>query len=202
MKCRRQTRGEARRTQVLDAAEDCFLRHGFHGASMADISRASSMSAGHIYNYFENKEAIINAIVERNVDTSLEFFNSIENAGDIGRAMVDSIGQGMDEKLDSSYTGLMLEMMAEASRNTKLAELMRERDSQIRARLRSLILRSRAQRKGVEVSELDDQDVDAQIEVLMALFEGLGIRGIANPGLNKDAVRQTMERIVQNVFAG
>jgi TetR/AcrR family transcriptional repressor of uid operon len=188
--------------QVLDAAEDCFIRNGFHGASMADISRASSMSAGHIYNYFENKEAIINAIVERNLESSLAFFSEIENESDISRVMVASIGEGLDEKLNSSYTGLVLDMMAEASRNPKFAERLHERDRQLRDRRIRLASRSRAQRKGVAVAELTDTDVDGQVEVLMALFEGLGIRGIANPGLDKVAVQAIMERIVQNIFSG
>ena len=34
--------------QVLDAAAACFRRRGFHGASMAEISREAGMSVGHI----------------------------------------------------------------------------------------------------------------------------------------------------------
>ena len=32
---------EARRQQILDAAADCFRRHGYHGASMAQIAEAT-----------------------------------------------------------------------------------------------------------------------------------------------------------------
>jgi TetR/AcrR family transcriptional regulator, repressor for uid operon len=48
---------EARREQVLDAAAHCFRRHGYHGASMAEIAGAAAMSPGHIYHYFQSKEA-------------------------------------------------------------------------------------------------------------------------------------------------
>ena len=43
-----QPRAEARKTQVLNAATECFRRQGFHGASMAQISKAAGMSVGHI----------------------------------------------------------------------------------------------------------------------------------------------------------
>ena len=57
---------QARREQVLCAAADCFRRKGYHGAGMAEISRTAGMSAGHIYNYFESKEAIIESIFYKN----------------------------------------------------------------------------------------------------------------------------------------
>jgi len=61
-------RAQLRRNQVLEAAASCFRRSGFHGASMAEISKAAGMSAGHIYNYFDGKDAIIAAFVEQNVE--------------------------------------------------------------------------------------------------------------------------------------
>ena len=51
-----------RRSQILDAALVCFAKHGFHQASMHDISAEAGISVGLIYRYFENKEAVIAAI--------------------------------------------------------------------------------------------------------------------------------------------
>src|SRR3546814_17854087 len=55
----------AQRERILCAAQKCFVEHGFHAASMASIAETAEMSAGLIYRYFENKNAIIMAIVER-----------------------------------------------------------------------------------------------------------------------------------------
>ena len=65
---------EARRNQVLCAAADCFRRKGYHGAGMAEISKTAGMSAGHIYNNFTNKEAIIEAIIQRNMEEMFSKF--------------------------------------------------------------------------------------------------------------------------------
>lgn len=57
-----------RREEILDAAIRCFREKGFHAASMSSIAKAFGMSAGHIYNYFDSKEDIIEAIVNRWLD--------------------------------------------------------------------------------------------------------------------------------------
>src|SRR6516225_10634346 len=54
-----------RRSQILDAALACFAKHGFHQASMHDISAEAGISVGLIYRYFENKEAVIAAMADR-----------------------------------------------------------------------------------------------------------------------------------------
>src|SRR5215470_19123925 len=54
-----------RRTQILEAAVVCFAKHGFHQASMHDISAEAGISVGLIYRYFQNKEAVIAAMADR-----------------------------------------------------------------------------------------------------------------------------------------
>src|SRR5215210_5066702 len=54
-----------RRDEILDAAQSCFVRTGFHQTSMQEICAAAGMSAGNLYRYFPSKEAIIAGIAER-----------------------------------------------------------------------------------------------------------------------------------------
>ena len=54
----------ARREQILQAAEICFARQGFHQTTMHDVIRESRLSAGCIYSYFASKEELIQAIGE------------------------------------------------------------------------------------------------------------------------------------------
>ena len=54
-----------RREEIMRSALACFKRKGFHNVSMADIAREDGMSVGNLYNFFENKDAIIEAFGER-----------------------------------------------------------------------------------------------------------------------------------------
>src|SRR5437660_5351731 len=56
-----------RRSQILDAALVCFARRGFHQTSMHDISAEAGISVGLIYRYFDNKEAVIAAMVDEHM---------------------------------------------------------------------------------------------------------------------------------------
>lgn len=54
---------ERRRQQILDAAQLCFARKGFHETSMQDVFTESGLSAGAVYRYFTSKNEIIAALV-------------------------------------------------------------------------------------------------------------------------------------------
>ena len=62
------SRADAQRDRILCAAQKCFIEHGFHAASMASIADAAQMSAGLMYRYFDNKNAIVLAIIERQIE--------------------------------------------------------------------------------------------------------------------------------------
>jgi AcrR family transcriptional regulator len=53
----------AKRQQILDGARKIFLEHGFDGASMNDIVRATGVSKGTIYAYFPSKERLFETLV-------------------------------------------------------------------------------------------------------------------------------------------
>jgi len=54
-----------KRQQILDGAKRVFLEVGFDGASMNDITREAGVSKGTIYVYFENKEDLFGALIDR-----------------------------------------------------------------------------------------------------------------------------------------
>jgi AcrR family transcriptional regulator len=53
-----------RRQHILDAAADVFSEHGFNRASIRDIASVAGVADGTIYNVFENKEALLLALVD------------------------------------------------------------------------------------------------------------------------------------------
>ena len=57
------SRREARRTQILEAARACLQEHGLEAVSMEMIIARSGLSTGAVYGYFKGKDEIINAAV-------------------------------------------------------------------------------------------------------------------------------------------
>jgi AcrR family transcriptional regulator len=55
----------ARREQILGAASRVFAEKGFSRATTREVARAASISEGTIYNYFEDKDALLLTILDR-----------------------------------------------------------------------------------------------------------------------------------------
>ena len=55
---------EDRREQIIDAAMHVFAEKGFVRATNKDIAREAGITPGLIYHYFENKQALLKAIIE------------------------------------------------------------------------------------------------------------------------------------------
>lgn len=55
---------DSRRTQILDAAMDCFSQLGISKTSVQDIARMAGLSRGTVYRYFDDREVLINAAIE------------------------------------------------------------------------------------------------------------------------------------------
>ena len=77
----------ARREHILDAAEQCFARAGFHRTTMHDICREAGVSPGALYVYFDSKEALIAGIAERDRAEFAERLAALADAPDFLQAL-------------------------------------------------------------------------------------------------------------------
>lgn len=55
---------ETRRTQILDAAVECFVQLGIARTSVQDVARMARVSRGTVYRYFDDRQVLIDAAVE------------------------------------------------------------------------------------------------------------------------------------------
>jgi AcrR family transcriptional regulator len=178
---------------VLAAAEECFRDHGFHGTSMAQISRAARMSPGHIYHYFKNKEDIILAIVRMDMHDTLDLIRERQGRdGDWLQAMLAGLAHGVARMLDPAKAAIALEVMSEAAHNPRVAEMICQMDQVFRREIAAFILRGR-QARGIEAPQ---KDLQAKVEVMCAIFGGLTMRSICKPG----ADLATMVRVVNQAM--
>ena len=82
---RKQREYEARRQDILSAAESLFSKNGFFKTSMAEIASASQFAMGTVYRFFKSKEEIYISIVEDKVEELVGLLD--EN---VGRAKTSS----------------------------------------------------------------------------------------------------------------
>ena len=174
----------ASREQILTAAAECFRRKGYHGAGMAEISKTAGMSAGHIYNYFESKEAIIESIIEKDMEEMFSIFQKFEDhPGDVLAALLDGLNIGVQRHMDTGSCVIDLDMMAEAGRNIKVATLLRETDIQARGRMRQLLTSERSALK-----DIDERELESRINVIFSMMAGLLLRKLLYPELTEETV--------------
>ena len=90
--------------RILDAAMTCFLDQGYHATKMQDVARQAGMAKGTLYLYFQSKEEMLLALLQR-------YFDDI-------RARIGMIPA--PRTLDQFMMGLRLTMPADRLAATRL----------------------------------------------------------------------------------
>ncbi|MFC4594549.1 TetR/AcrR family transcriptional regulator [Sphingobium tyrosinilyticum] len=171
---RQEQRVERRQAQILDAARACVRADGFHAASMSRIAAEAGMSVGHIYQYFENKEAIMVALSERDFE---DFMFHVTELGHHEQLDVPGIIAAFQDRimwlLDHDRAALALEVLAESARNAKFASLVLRVDREFRHEARKIV---RTAVKGLLPAE-----ADARVEMLLVVVRALLIHAGTHP---------------------
>jgi TetR/AcrR family transcriptional regulator, repressor for uid operon len=115
-----------RRVQILDAALVCFAKRGFHQASMHDIAAEAGISVGLIYRYFENKEAVISAMADRHKKEIGEVLQRARQAPTLLESVEILFTAHCCEDAPQVVSAFVVDLYAEASRNPRVADLVRD----------------------------------------------------------------------------
>lgn len=171
-----------RRARILDAAEACFARAGFHRTTMQDICRAAGISAGALYVYFGSKEALIEGLVDRDRAEILQKFELVPLSGDfsdgLGAVLRSCIVEAPQDK-----ARLFVEINAEASRNPAVAAIVARCDEAIRASLHELIGRAIEDRR--IAPSFTARELSA---LMMVVADGLFFRKGVTAGFDSAAI--------------
>lgn len=165
----------ARRERILDAAEHCFARTGFHRTTIADICREAGISAGALYVYFDSKEALIAGITERDRATLAGQMTELASSSDL-LAALGSLGEYYAVEQPRYKQVLCLEIGAESTRNPLIADMFRSVDRFVTESMSALFDRSRAE--GRIAPQLDSATI---AKVLCVLGDGLFYRRAIEP---------------------
>lgn len=178
-KSKAEARCEAQRERILRAARQCFVESGFHAANMASIAQTAGVSAGLIYRYFESKNAIILAIIERHLDEVQSDIRQLQWVSEaVANRIVERFRDWRRRECEMGSPGLFLEIVALAHRDPQVAEALRTADRGIRTEINACLLQARGKNAGCGLSEAE---VRERVFVLQCFFDGLMIRAIKQP---------------------
>lgn len=74
-------RAEARPNEILEAALAEFVERGFDAARMEDVAKRAGISKAGVYLYFDSKEALLKALIERKLTPLAQQLRAIAGAG-------------------------------------------------------------------------------------------------------------------------
>lgn len=114
-----------RREQILEAAMICFAKRGFHQTSMHDISDEAGISVGLIYRYFKNKEEVIAALADEHKKDIAELLERAGKAPTLLEAMEILFTSHCAEHSPQIISAFVVDLFAEASRNPRVAKIVR-----------------------------------------------------------------------------
>lgn len=190
-----EARTQAQRERILQAAQQCFIEHGFHAAGMARIAETAGMSPGLIYRYFENKAAIIQAIVQRQLDLVREDIR-LNRKVDLAKELADTYGSQRDTDGRHLSAPLLLEVSAEATRDPQIAAAVQHFDRQLRQSLQEWLGRGR-QAGGPGIAP---QDIPKRVLVLQLLFEGMRLRETREPDLDRTLLEDGLREVIAHLL--
>ena len=92
-----------KRHQILEGAHAVFTARGFDAASMNDIAAAANVSKGTLYVYFEDKEHLFVALIEREREKQKQgMYEALAEEPDLNQALMN-FGSGLVRLLTGPF---------------------------------------------------------------------------------------------------
>ncbi len=168
----------ARREHILDAAEICFARAGFHRCTMQDICREANVSPGALYVYFPSKEDLIAGIAERDRAKLAGEISEVAKAPDL-LAALGGLGEHYTVEEPRHKRVLCMEIACESTRNPVVGEIFRAVDSFVVDSFEQLLSRAQAEGKIAPA-----HDVRAIAEIIAVVGDGLFWKRAVDPAFD------------------
>lgn len=177
-----------RRQEILAAAMKCFADKGFKATTMQDIARAVGMSAGNLYNYFEGKDSIVEELARRELAAREERIRKSNEVAEDWELCRQEIRELILSRLNSVRARICIDMLAESLRNDRMLAVFQSMDAQWRQLLLSIYMKT---------GRYTEQEAFCNIEANMAAMDGVFLRILMHPELDKEALAsELVDRII------
>jgi len=185
-----------RRPQILDAAEACSTRSGFHRTTMQDVAGEAGMVPGNLYRYFPSKDALILALIERDrAEIATDFAALVDTIDLIGAFR--SLGRRHFIEKPREKAVLTLEIWSEAARNPAIADVMGGVQAEVRRGIIAVCEKARS--KGEIPHSID---LDAVARLILTVSDGLIRRRALDPDFESETEVATLLDLIGAVLCG
>lgn len=174
----------ATRDAILDAAADAFASEGAAHVRIEDIASRAGVAVGTVYNYFTDRTALVNALLETRTQ------GLIDALDEAPAAVAEAAGERFAEELRQFVAVLAGYVDANHVLLHVLIEEEQRRgiDSKSARRRRTLLgqLLDRAEQlmaKGIRVKALQTGEPVVYASVLLGMIRGIGATALTRGGL-------------------
>lgn len=189
----------AQRARILRAAAICIRRSGFHGAGIAAICAEAGISPGRLYHYFSDKADLIATLVteaQQEERAALAPLTKLTEPG-YSTGLIDQCVRMALRAADPEYAALSLEISAEATRDSRIAQAVAGYDRGLRDAWSSAIAKGQA--LGAVPSEPPPENLAGL--VMLVLDGATGLR-IADPHLSDADIAARIRLLLAPHFFG
>ncbi|MCJ7464875.1 MAG: TetR/AcrR family transcriptional regulator [Thermoplasmata archaeon] len=185
---------EQAKKRIMDAASAEFAKKGYRKTTMNDIAKRIGVSKGAVYQYFENKEALIGAVVESFIESALG--GELSSPSDKGFIEITEGSFGrLLKSMPSWFPYLLCDFMSEAHRDRNAKQLMREVDRKLVEGISGCL---EDRKKAGEISpNVDTVGVARGLSALQ-----LGLLAFISTGLPRSKAIEAWTEIVRSMASG
>ena len=192
---KRNDKRDAQIARIVDAARVCFLRSGFHGASMQEICNEADMSPGALYRYFSSKESLIEAICAIHRAEDAKILMTIHDHPSVAEGLVLSLIAHIQHVHQSGFAPLFAEIFAESQRSEAMAEICNRSMLQARQMIRAGLERGLERKEIAPVLPLDQL-----LDIMMAAGHGIVTHDLPRHGMTMADIEIVVRNLVFSVI--
>jgi len=170
------------RSKILRASLELFASKGYHNTSVGEIAKLAEVAKGLVYNYFESKEALLEALIAQGFEEMATLYKDLEQevtAEQKFRHMIHYAFDYMTKHFE--HFKLLMALSLQLSQFPRLLEKIQAKNTHNIPYLASLL------------EEMDISNPKQEAMLIGSLLEGVGLQYIV---LHKNYPIEEMRRYI------
>ena len=196
-----QRRKEDRPSEIIDAALELFVEHGFTATRLDEVAARAGVSKGTVYLYFENKEELFCSVVQEVILPEIQRFevHVRDYQGSYEKLVRNMILEWWNVMGKSRMSGIPKLVIAEASNFPDMAKYYVDN---VVKRVRKIV--EEVIRKGIKADEFKSCDVKSLTRVIMApmVFAAIWERSLAPFDDEEYSIEKYIDSFLDTLFSG